>query len=158
MLVVLLAAGAPLIPEPNADAIAGIYACQDTDGAGHRWHFSSENVPFGAWIVAKTSFPAQNGARAQVSQTYVGYDASAKKWHIVALGYGGSFYTRESSSPRLDGSTWVDDDPADGGRAVITLPNANQYVFSFHQRQAHGSVDRQRVVCTRNSRKASSEK
>ncbi len=140
-----------ITPAPNAQVLTGTYACNDTDNQGPSWHFTSENVAFGEWVRAKTSFAAQNGAAAHVSQAFVGYDRDAKRWNIVVVNDDGSYYTRYSTSAQLDGSHWTDLEPADGGRAVITVPNPKQYVFDFHQALKGGKTEHQRVVCTKTS-------
>lgn len=136
-------------PPQSAHALAGTYACHDTDNNGPGWNFTSVNTPFGEWIRAVTSFPPQNGTRAQVSEAFVGYERDAKRWHIVVINDDGSYYTRSSTSALLNGSHWTDREPADGGQAQITLPDANHYVFDFHQEVKNGKMEHQRVVCTK---------
>jgi hypothetical protein len=138
-------------PTPSAQVLTGTYACRDTGNQGPDWHFTSENISFGQWVRAKTSFPPQNGTGANISQAFVGYDRGAKRWNIVVINDDGSYYTRYSTSPQLNGSQWKDLNPADGGTAVITLPNSKQYVFDFHGAPKGGKIEHDRVVCTKGS-------
>ena len=145
----LIASTTATAPPQSSHALVGTYTCRENDSPGPKWHFTSVNTPFGGWVRARASAPAQNGQPAGVSDAFVGYDRNAKRWNIVVVNDDGSYYTRESSSSALDGSQWKDRDPADGGQAEITLPNPNQYVFDFRQTQKDGKIMHQRVVCTK---------
>ncbi len=74
-------------------------------------------------------FPAENGQRAQMAVTFVGFDPDAKRWNIAVVNDGGSCYTRYGSSPDFNGSRWVDGYPADGGQAITTLGSGKLFRF-----------------------------
>lgn len=132
--------------------LAGTFACITHDNQGPDYRFTSVNAPYGAWLRARTSFPAQNGQPAQTSEAFVGFDPNLKRWNIVVIGDDGSYYTRSSTSAQLNGSRWKDRDPADGGQAEITIPNPHRYVFDFRQALKAGKTEHSRTVCTKTTR------
>jgi hypothetical protein len=133
----------------GVSAIVGTYDCVTHDSSGKTWRFRSVNAAWGAWVRAATTFAPQNGQPKRVGQTFVGFDSDAKRWNVVALDAGGSYYTRLSGSREFDGSRWTDGYPADGGKAVIGTPNSRQYTFDFTGAQTNGRADVSHTVCTR---------
>ena len=103
---------------------------------------------WGAWLRADTTFAPQNGQPKDVAQTFVGFDAAAKRWNIVSIDADGSYYTRYSSSRDFNGSHWVDGYPADGGKAVIGV-SPHMYTFDFTGRPTNGKVDISHTACMR---------
>jgi hypothetical protein len=131
----------------DAHVMSGTFHCLTHGNSGPDWRFVSVNKPYGAWLRAETAFPAQNGSPPQTAVAYVGFDADAKRWSIVVVNGDGSYYTRYSTSSKLDGSRWTDRDPADGGQARITLPSPGEYIFDFQQTEKSGKTDRSHTVC-----------
>lgn len=125
-------------------SLVGTYACVNRESTGTVWRFTSINEPYGAWLRASSTFAAQNGQPAQTAVTFVGYDAQAKQWNIVSISNDGSYYTRASTSRVLNGSRWTDAYPADGAKAIITIPSAGTYTFDLTTPQGV----RSHVVCT----------
>jgi hypothetical protein len=60
------------------------------------------------------------------------------------LSSAGTYYTRYSTSPSLNGSHWIDDYPADGGTALIEIPSGSEYIFNFKSTR-----DSSITTCTR---------
>jgi hypothetical protein len=143
------AARAAIPEQPGVRAIAGTYTCVTHDVSGQTWRFTSVNTMWGEWLRAETTFAPQNGQRKRAGQTFVGFDAAAKRWNIVSLDAGGSYYTRSSASPEFPKSRWVDGFPADGGTAVIGTPRPGQYTFDFTAGGTNGRRDVSHTVCTR---------
>jgi hypothetical protein len=128
----------------QAHGLAGTFACVTRDTNRTIWRFTTRNEPFGAWLRLRASFSAQNGLSPRSADTYLGYDADDDRWSIVSLSSSGTYYTRYSTSPSLNGSHWIDDRPADGGTALIETPNGSEYIFKFHSPR-----DSSITTCTR---------
>lgn len=131
----------------RASAIIGRYECVVLDSSHKTWHFQSSNSTWGAWVRAQIFYPAQNGSPADITNTFVGFDETAKRWDIIALDRSGSYYTRSSTSAALNGSRWIDVYPADGGRSVIRV-SPNGYTFDLTMPQSKASAH-WHVTCTR---------
>jgi hypothetical protein len=142
--VTLLLGTAAIAPQDEAHSLVGTYSCVTRDTDHTTWRFTTVNAPFGAWLRLYATFAPQNGAPARTAFTYLGYDPSNKRWNIVSMSSGGSYYTRYSTSGDLNGSRWVDGYPADGGKAVIAIPSATEYTFTFSSLQDHSLT-----TCTR---------
>ena len=134
--------------QPAPPPIAGTYQCVNHETGGTVWRFTSNNTIYGPWLVAHSTFVAQNGQPAQTGVTYVGYDSDAKRWNIVSVSSTGSYYTRSSRSPDVNGSRWIDDYPNDGARAVIRIYGAQKYTFDLVAPQNKGLAVESHVVCT----------
>jgi hypothetical protein len=139
----------PVASQQGVRAIVGTYDCVTHDSSGKTWRFRSVNAMWGAWLRAATTFSPQNGQPKQVSQTFVGFDSGAKRWNIVSIDAGGSYYTRSSGSRDFTGSQWTDGYPADGGKAVIGTPSLREYTFDFTGPKTSGHSDISHTVCTR---------
>jgi hypothetical protein len=131
---------------PGAASIVGTFNCMTRAGAA-TFHFHSENQPWGAWVRADTSFPAQAGLSASFSSTFVGYNSDTKQWNIIAINRAGSYYTRTSKSPAFNNSHWTDAYPSDGGKALITV-TPRRYTFDLSTPGANGPSTSE-TVCTR---------
>lgn len=130
-------------------ALVGTYTCVTHDSSGKIWHFTSVNTMWGAWVRADTTFAPQNGQPADVAQTFVGFDSGAKRWNIVSIDTDGSYYTRYSLSRSFKDSKWIDGYPADGGKAIIGLPDLRHYTFDLTTPERNGRAAVSRTVCTR---------
>ena len=130
-------------------SLVGTYHCVNRPSTGPTWKFTSVNDAFGAWLRVRATYPPQNGAAADISTVFVGYDSSNKRWNIVSVDLDGSYYTRSSRSAAFDGSRWQDVYPADGGKAVIRTFGSARYTFDFVLPAAKGSSVKAHVVCTR---------
>jgi hypothetical protein len=147
-LTIAVPAAAAAADAPGVASIAGTFNCVTHTNDGTIWRFHSVNHPWGAWVRADTTFAPQNGLPAQVSSTFVGFDAAAKQWNIVSIDRAGSYYTRYSSSPAFNGSQWTDGYPADGAHAMIHV-TPQQYTFDFRAAPKNGKSDASRTICTR---------
>jgi hypothetical protein len=141
-----LPAWASPTPQRGIQSIAGSYNCTTQDGH-HTWHFHSVNAVWGAWLRLDTTYSPQNGAPADIAQTFVGFDNGAKRWNIVSIHQPGSYYTRHSESRKINGSRWIDDYPADGGRATLNISGSG-YRFDLTTPNGDRSAHVQ-VTCTR---------
>lgn len=131
-----------------ASAIIGNFNCVTTASGKPAMHFRSINRAWGPWVNVHASFPAQNGLPPILAQVFLGFDPAAKRWSIVTLNDDGSYYTRHSTSPALNGSRWVDNFPADGATAVIHLTPGGDYVFDFTPKPGGTDVP-SHTVCMR---------
>jgi hypothetical protein len=132
----------------KAAAIVGAFDCVTHGSDGLTWRFHSVNQPWGSWVRADTTFAPQNGHPRDTGSTFVGFDADAKQWNIVAIDASGSYYTRYSKSPSFKGSHWMDGYPADGARATIGVTAAG-YTFDLTTPPEHGRSGWSHTVCTR---------
>jgi hypothetical protein len=145
--VVSIAAAAP---QPGVHSIVGTYDCVVYADGRRVDHFRSVNVAWKAWVHVTTTRDAEKGKPPDVSETYVGFDADAKRWNIVGVDASGSYWTRHSTSQLFDGSRWIDDYPADGGTAIVRVRGSGaQYTFDLSLPKSNGSSDNSHVVCTR---------
>ena len=133
--------------QPDLKAILGSFNCIDHESGGVTWRFHSVNKPWGSWVRFDTTFAPQNGQAANATQTYIGYDTAARRWNIVSVIVGGSYYTRHSRSGHLDGSRWVDDFPADGATAVLRAYAGPKYTFDLTTPAIHGHAGFAHVTC-----------
>jgi hypothetical protein len=136
-------------PAVGLAAIIGTFSCVTHDDGGGVWRFHSSNHAWGAWVRADTSFAPQNGQPADTASTFVGFDATAKRWNIISIDADGSYYTRYSSSRVFDGSHWSDGYPADGAKAVIRVRGNRQYTFELVTSVKNGHAETAETVCTR---------
>lgn len=136
-------------PPAGLGGIVGTFSCVTHGGGGVVWRFHSSNDAWGAWVRADTTFAPQNGQPADTASTFIGFDAQAKRWHIVSINADGSYYTRHSSSKALDGSRWSDGYPADGAQATIRVRPGRQYTFEFVTSGKDGRAESSKTVCTR---------
>jgi hypothetical protein len=143
------AAPASSTAELPVHSLVGTYQCVDRESTGREWKFTSVNDAFGAWLRVHATYAPQNGAAGDAKTVFLGYDGSNKRWNIIGVDVGGSYYTRSSRSAALDGSQWNDDYPPDGGQAVIRTFGSARYTFDFTLPAAKGSSVKSRVVCTR---------
>lgn len=133
---------------PGLPSMLGTYQCINHEGATV-WRFTSSNTIYGSWILVHASFAPQNGQPAQRALTFVGFDPDSKRWNIISIDSGGSYYTRYSASPDVNGSHWVDGDPADGARSVLRIKGPHQYTFDLTLPGERGTSTISHVVCTR---------
>jgi hypothetical protein len=136
-------------PAQAVHALAGTYQCVDRESTGRTWRFVTVNKPYESWLQLNATYPAQNGAPRGTAITFLGFDADAKRWNIIAVSGTGSYYTRYSTSPALDGSKWTDGFPADGGRATIRTFGSGRYTFELTTPAKTGPATSSDVVCTR---------
>jgi hypothetical protein len=126
----------------------GRFECITSGSSGPSWRFATSNSLYGNWLRLDATYQPQNGAPAAKAVTFLGFDQNKGHWEIVSVHDNGSFYSRVSTSRRLDGSHWIDSDPADGGKAVIALPGTDRYLFDLAM-PAPGGFVRSRTACTR---------
>jgi hypothetical protein len=128
--------------------IVGSFECVTHGSDGLTWRFRSVNQPWGSWVRADTTFAPQNGRPRDTGSTFVGFDNDAKRWNIIAIDSGGSYYTRYSKSPSFNGSHWIDGYPADGARATIGVTAAG-YTFDLATPPERGRSGWSHTVCAR---------
>jgi hypothetical protein len=144
-----VASAAPPTAGQAVHLLVGTYQCVDRESTGQTWRFTSVNDMFGAWLRVHAVHPPQNGASADTTTVFVGYDGSNKRWNIIGVDADGSYYTRSSRSAAFDGSRWQDDYPSDGGRAVVRTFGSVRYTFDFTLPTAKDASVKSHVVCTR---------
>jgi hypothetical protein len=149
LLCTISGAGASPVRASALSAIIGTFDCVTLDGDKIS-HFHSVNVAWGAWVRADTLFAPQNGQPEDRRSVFVGYDVSAKRWNIVALDMDGTYYTRYSRSPYLNGSRWLNSYPVDNAKAIIRTYGGSRYTFSLNQPATNGQpADSSMTTCTR---------
>lgn len=144
-----LEVSADTVTPPGLDAIVGTFDCVTHESSGTVWRFHSVNRAWGPWVRVNTTFAPQNGQPADSASVFVGFDAKAKQWNIIAIDIDGSYYTRSSASKAFDGSHWVDVYPADGAKAIVGLRGKRQYTFDLVTAGPKGHAPTSHTLCTR---------
>lgn len=140
----LTATAAPASQSPPMEMV-GTFQCVNHVSGGTVIRFTATNTIYGPWLRVSTVFHTQSP---ETALTFLGYDSGSKRWNIVSVNSAGSYFTRNSTSVDVNGSHWVDADPKDGGRAVLSF-SPQQWTFDLVVPGAGTSSVHSHVICTR---------
>jgi hypothetical protein len=132
-------------PQRQLRSLVGSWTCINSGAMmGGREH--DVNTMYGSWL--KTDATYSGGA---TGVTYIGYDTKSHHFVLLNADEHGGYGVASGSGASLDGSSWRDVYPADGGTGVLHITDANHYSFNGMFPNGHGKMAAARASCSRSS-------
>lgn len=120
----------------------GTWRCEITSPHGTRVWISTTTIDLdGLWLHEHVTGPSRVPGRRFVGETYIGYNASSKRFAKVTVNSFGGYWISESPGWRGDLWSWTDVTSEDGEWGVVDIKrlSARHYRSVEKVRHANGS-------------------
>jgi hypothetical protein len=132
-------------PQQTLQSMVGTWNCTNSGGGMPASTERDTDTMYGSWLRTAASYSGYTGVG------YLGYDSKAHRWVYVNADEHGGYGIGSSNSANLNGSSWRDAYPADGGTGTFRIVSANEYTFTGMFPNGHGKMVASHSVCKRAS-------